>query len=305
MRFLNQVRLWQKLALLVVAMAVPTALLGGFYLSGANTQVSLARDELDGARYVESVGAVLAEASNHRSRLFALLTGDSARRDEVSSSEAETDKLVAEVDASDAKVGTEFRASASWLAIKSDWERLKAEGPKLTAEDAVARHNVLIDHIFRLSETIAARSGLNLDPSPETAVVIQIATRTVPSALIATSNIRWYATRASIKGYLGGDDRMALQVYYDESVAHFDSVERDLERASAQAKARVRPSVDSARSAFTTAYDVVKEKIVATKKLEITSSDLYASTRQITSSLQQLSDVSYGAMNAAVQQRLS
>jgi len=129
MQFLNRLKLWQKLALLVGAMAVPTALLGFFYLSGANTQVALASDEIEGARYVQSVGAVLAEASNHRSRLFALLTGDAARRDEVSASESAMDKLVADVDASDAKVGGKFKVSEAWQTIKSEWDRLKAEGP--------------------------------------------------------------------------------------------------------------------------------------------------------------------------------
>ncbi|MGH8210856.1 MAG: methyl-accepting chemotaxis protein [Steroidobacteraceae bacterium] len=305
MQFLNRLKLWQKLALLVVAMAVPTALLGVFYLSGANAQVALAAAEIEGARYVQSAGAVLAEASNHRSRLFALLTGDAARRDEVSSSETEMDKLIAEVDTSDAKVGAKFAVSDAWQAVKSEWERLKAEGPKLTADEAVARHNVLIDRIFKLSGTVAARSGLNVDPSPETAVLIRIATRDVPGALIASGNIRWYATRASIKGYLGGDDRMALQLYHDEFVDHFDSVGRDLERASDEAKARLRPALDSARNAFDTAYGVVKARILDSQKLEITTADVYSSTREITASLQQLSDVSYGAMNAAVQQRLS
>jgi methyl-accepting chemotaxis protein len=305
MQFLNRLKLWQKLALLVVAMAVPTALLGVFYLSGANSQVSLASDEIEGARYVQSVGAVLAEASNHRSRLFALLTGDAARRDEVSSSETEMDKLVAGVDASDIKVGTKFKVSDSWQSIKSDWERLKTEGPKLTADDAVARHNALIDHLFKLSETLAARSGLNVDPSSETAVLIQIATHDVPEALIASGNIRWYATRASIKGYLGGDDRMALQLYHDEFVDRFDSVSRDLDRASDEAKTKVRPAVESARNAFNSGYGTVKEKIIDAQKLEITTADLYSATREISSTLQQLSDVSYNAMNAAVQQRLS
>ena len=221
MQFLNRLKLWQKLALLVVAMAVPTALLGVFYLSGANAQVALAADEIEGARYVQSVGAVLAEASNHRSRLFALLTGDAARKDDVSSSESEMDKLVSQVDASDAKVGAKFKVSEAWQTVKSDWERLKAEGPKLTADEAVARHNTLIEKLFKLSETITARSGLNVDPSPETAVLIQIATRNVPGALIASGNIRWYATRASIKGYLGGDDQMALHLYHDEVVGDF------------------------------------------------------------------------------------
>ena len=305
MQFLNRLKLWQKLALLVVAMAVPTALLGVFYLGGANAQVALASDEIEGARYVQSVGAVLAEASNHRSRLFALLTGDAARRDEVSTSESEMDKLIAAVDSSDAKVGSKFKVSESWQTIKTEWERLKAEGPKLSPDEAVARHNALIDRIFKLSETIAARSGLNVDPSSETAVLIQIATRNVPSALIASGNIRWYATRASIKGYLGGDDRMALGLYHDEFIEHFDSVARDLDRASDDAKAKVRPAVESARNAFNSAYGTVKEKILDTQKMEITTAEVYSATREITSSLQQLSDVSYSAMNAAVQQRLS
>jgi methyl-accepting chemotaxis protein len=305
MQFLNRLKLWQKLALLVLAMAVPTALLGVFYLSGANEQVALASDEIEGARYVQSVGAVLAEASNHRSRLFALLTGDAARRDEVSSSETEMDKLVAEVDASDAKVGGKFKVSEAWQTVKSEWERLKAEGPKLTADEAVARHNALIDKLFKLSETITARSGLNVDPSPETSVLIQIATHDVPEALIASGNIRWYATRASIKGYLGGDDRMALQLYHDEFVDRFDSVGRDLDRASDEAKAKVRPALESARNAFNAGFGTVKEKIVDAQKVEITTAELYSATRDISSTLQQLSDVGYNAMNAAVQQRQS
>ena len=43
MNFLSRLKLWQKLAVLVVAMAIPSALLGIFYLGGANSQVALAK----------------------------------------------------------------------------------------------------------------------------------------------------------------------------------------------------------------------------------------------------------------------
>ena len=49
----------------------------------------------------------------------------------------------------------------------------------------------------------------------------------------------------------------------------------------------------------------MKEKILDTQKMEITTAEVYSATREITPSLQQLSDVSYSAMNSAVQQRLS
>jgi methyl-accepting chemotaxis protein len=305
MNFLSRLKLWQKLAVLVVAMAIPSALLGVFYLGGANSQVSLAKDEIEGARYVQALGGMLAEAANHRSRVFAVLTGDAAGRDQVSASESEMQRHLEEVDASDSQVGARFKVSEGWSTIKSDWERLKSEGAKLSPDEAVARHNVLLDHIQKLGETVAARSGMTVDPSPETAVLIQIATRNVPGALIASGNVRWYAGRATIKGYLGGDDRMAIQLYHENFTEHFDAAARDLDRASEDAKTRVRPKVEAASRAFSSFFGTVKEKILDAQKMEITPADVNNAARDVSSTLKELSDVSYATMNSAVQQRLS
>src|SRR5260370_32421431 len=67
MNFLSRLKLWQKLAVLGVAMAVPSALLGIFYLGGANSQVALAKDEIEGARYVQAARGGMAPSANHRS----------------------------------------------------------------------------------------------------------------------------------------------------------------------------------------------------------------------------------------------
>jgi methyl-accepting chemotaxis protein len=234
-----------------------------------------------------------------------VLTGDSAGRDQVSASESELQRNIEEVDASDSRVGSRFKTAEAWSSIKSDWERLKNEGAKLSPDEAVARHNALLDLIRKLGESVAARSGMTVDPSPETAVLIAIATRNVPDALIASGNVRWYAARASIKGYLGGDDRMAIQLYHQAFVEPFDAAVRDLDRASEDAKTHVRPKVEAARSAFTSFYGVVKDKILDAQKMEITTADVYSASRDVSSTLKDLSEVSYSTMNAAVQQRLS
>lgn len=72
---------------------------------------------------------------------------------------------------------------------KMGWERLRVEGPKLTAAEGVARHNALIEQILKPGGTIAVRSGLKVDPSPQTAVLILIAAHDVPKAPIASGNI--------------------------------------------------------------------------------------------------------------------
>jgi methyl-accepting chemotaxis protein len=305
MNFLSRLKLWQKLAVLVVAMAVPSALLGIFYLGEANSQVALAKDELEGARYVQAVGAVLAEVANHRSRLFAVLTGDTSGRDQVATSESEVQKHMEEVDASDARVGGHFKMNGAWSSIKSDWERLKNEGAKLSPDEAVTRHNALLDQLQKLGEMVASRSSMTVDPSPETAVLIQIATRNIPGALIASGDVRWYAARASIKGYLGGDDRMAIQLYHNAFAESFDAASRDLERASEDAKTHIRPKVEAAGNAFDNFYGVVKGKILDAQKMEITTADVYTASAEVNTTLKALSDASYAAMNQAVQTRLT
>ncbi len=305
MNALSRLKLWQKLCVLVVAMAIPTVLLGIFYLSGANSQVALARDEIEGARYAQGVGAVLAAVADHRSRLFVVVSGDASHKDDVLAAEADAGKLISEVDASDARVGAKLKVSETWQSFKSGWDRLKADAFKLSADEVVTRHHELIDQLQGLGNAVAAHSGMNIDPSPETAVLIQIATRNVPGALIASGDVRWYAGRASMKGYLGGDDRMAIALYKDQFQEQFDTAARDLDRASDAAKSKVRPVLESTRNAFAAFVGLVKSKILEAQKMEITPAEVYTNSRDVGSTLQQLSDVSYAAMNTAVGQRLS
>ncbi|MGH8318975.1 MAG: methyl-accepting chemotaxis protein, partial [Steroidobacteraceae bacterium] len=305
MQFLNRLKLWQKLALLVAAMAVPTVLLGVFYLSAANSEVAQARNELAGADYAHQVGVVLADVANHRSLLFAVLTGDSSRRDELVASEAEIDQLISDIDRNDAAAATQLGVADEWEGIKSDWQQLKSGESKLSADDATARHDALIARIVKLSNLVVARSALNIDPSPQTAALIQMATRDVPGALIGSGNVQWYATRASIKGYLGGDDQMALRLYHDEVAADFAAAERDLNGAPPQARTTIAPALEAARGAFDSSYAIIQSRIVNAQKMTITTSELFSDSRAISSSLQQLSDIGYSEMDGTVKQLLS
>ena len=305
MQFLNRLKLWQKLALLVVAMAMPTALLGVFYLSTANREVSQARNELDGARYAHHLGAVLAEVSNHRSQLFALLTGDAARSSDVAASEARMDKLLPAVDTINSTVGGGLGVTTRWREIKSGWSALKDGESKMTADQAVNRHDALIGKIVALGRLVVARSALNVDPSPQTAALIQVATRDVPDALIASGDVQWYATSAAIKGYLGGDDQRAIEIYHEQVLGDFAQASRDLNGASSQARAKIAPMLRSALVAFNSSFALIQTRILDAQKMTITTAELFANSQTVNASLQRLLDASYSSMDAAVEHRLS
>ena len=304
MRLLNRLKLWQKLGVLVVAMAVPTALLGFFYLSAANHEVSQARNELDGAHYAHRLGAVLAETSQHRSLLFALLTGDSAQSGAVAASEARMHKLLSAVDAVNSAVGARLGVTRQWRAVKAGWAALKSGESKMTADQAAAQHDALIARIVGLGRLVDARSALNVDPSPQTAALIRVATRDVPAALIASGEVQWYATSAAIKGYLGGGDSRAIEIYHRQVLEDFTRARHDLNGASHAARARIRPMLTSALAAFNASFDLIRRRVLNAHKMTVTTAALFANSQSVNAGLQRLLDASYSAMDAAVKHRL-
>src|ERR1700730_6057685 len=102
---LGRLLLWQKLALLVAATAIPAVLLGCFYFPQTGATARPARSELDGTRYIKALGNLAGELLTHRSREYTFLSGDKARRPDVVSQATEVDKQIAATDKIDAELG--------------------------------------------------------------------------------------------------------------------------------------------------------------------------------------------------------
>ena len=96
MNLLGRLKLWQKLAVLVAGLLIPTILAGAFYFRTVTDNVRLARAELDGARYLQPLGAVLAEMFTHRGSVHALLNGDASQNQALAAGESRMDALLAE-----------------------------------------------------------------------------------------------------------------------------------------------------------------------------------------------------------------
>jgi len=303
MSFLARLMLWQKLAVLVIAMAVPTGLLAIFYLNETDGVVRHADSELDGALYLQELGAALAQIADHRSRAHALLNGDTSRREDVFAAEALIDKQIAALDALDARLGERFKATGQWQSVKAGWPALKSALLKDTPEESLQQHDALIAHIEELFTTVAMNSGLTLDPDAVTHALIVAATQRVSDALLAMSNLSQHAIGAAVKGYLGGDDRIAIQIYGNAVVKNLDTLASELQWSSPEARAAVVPEVESVRRAFGAFRDTVNSKLVTAEKMEINAAQVFDAAMPAAHELQELSRVSYASMKSALEQR--
>jgi len=305
MKFLGRLKLWQKLAVLVAAMAVPTALLGYFFISSTGQAVHQARSQLDGARYLQPLGAVLAEVVNHRGIANAVLNGETARRDALLDSQSKIDRHIAAVDAIDAELGARFEATGPWQAIKAEWASLRVDVARLSPEESISRHARLIERISGLVSIVAMNSQLALDDYAATSSLIEIATNHVPQALIATGNMRRHAVSAAVKGYLGADDRIAIDIHGSAALERLGQIETNLRWASDDVRATLRATLDSAEREFAGFKQTVDTRILNAEQLQVTSADIFDSGAKAMNAMFTLSSQAYAAMVDAVEKRLS
>ena len=305
MKILDRLMLWQKLAVLVVAMAVPTALLAVFYLNETNTVVHSARNELDGAHYLQAVGAVLSEVTNHRSRAHALLNGDSSRKEDVLASESEIDKKISEVDAIDAQLGERFKSTQQWATVKSAWSSLKSGMTKLSADDSLKQHDALIEHIQSVVTTVGMNSDLTLDSDPVTMTLYMASSQIATSAQLNLSYYNQHAIGAAVKGYLGGDDRLAMQIFGNNVKKDLDGLSTSLEWVTQEGKATVAPALDAVNRDFGAYRDTINAKILTAEKMDVTAAQVFDAGVAANRSLQELSTASYASLNKALDKRAS
>ena len=300
---LNRLKLWQKLGWLVFAMAIPATLVGFFYLRLANGQVDQARAELDGAGYLQALGAVEGEIFTHRSRAFVFLSGDAARKADVSAQAEEVGRQIVAMDKINAAVGQRLGVDSGWESVKSEWETVKAKTLTQTAVDMDNSHAVLIDHIQQLAKLAGMRSQTLNDPQVTTHVLIRIASDHTPMALLYSNDVRRYAVRAAAKGYMGGDDRMGLQISRERFQAEIDNVRVDLDRLPAENQSGLRTAFEGVLAASSAYQGLLQTKLVTASNITATGAEIYDAGVPCNRAIKKLSVQSYDQTVKALTQR--
>jgi methyl-accepting chemotaxis protein len=303
--FLGRLRLWQKLALVVVAMAIPATVLSCFYYQQTAAAVRQARGEIDGTRYIQALGGVSTELLTHRSREYTYLSGDKARRDDVIAQGGEVDKQIATVDKLDAELGEKLGVSQSWQTFKADWASVKSKGLEQSPEDNDAAHAALEAQLGRMVEAISNRSMTSVDPEVSTRALFHIASDYAPNLSLYSSNMRRHSVRAASKGYIGGDDRMGIRIFRDRQQAELQRLQAALEQVSPAVRGPIEDAVVAANATANEFYATVQAKILNAANLEITGGAIYDAGVPTNRALKKVSLVSYDALNKAVEQRLS
>ncbi|HEV7715442.1 MAG TPA: hypothetical protein VGO53_07590, partial [Steroidobacteraceae bacterium] len=308
MRLLGRLKLWQKLAVLVAALLIPTALASAFYIRTVGDAIEVTREELAGARYVQPLGAVLAELLNHLGSVHALLSGDTARQGAVARSASQIDSLIAAMDRVDAELNPQFATSAQWQAFKEDWAKLASQTGSLTLQENLDRHDRVIAEIFELNMKVWMDSTLSLDPEATAYYLIIAATDKVPDVMNHIGSMRMLAASAALAGALSPADAESIRMHRQQVALDFRIMRTELGSiagGSAEVRRSVMPAFESAATAFSAFDAALQRQVPPNAKITASGSEVYDSGAPLSEALQGLSSTAYGAVMKELEQRLA
>ncbi len=302
---LNRLNLWQKLGALVLAMLVPTLLVGFFYFRTIGGELSQARNEQQGARILQAIGSLESDLLTHGARAFVFASGDKARGGAVSAKQHEVDAAMSRLEEVASRLGERYGIREDVDALQSQWRAQAAATAGQSPAQIADANGALIERLERIAAAVAVGSGIASDSHQTTRTLLEIGAESTPAALTQLDGMRRFAVDAAAKSYLGGDDQMGIAIYRSRVLSRLEQIKAGLTMLPPHVRAPLQADFDSASGLFARFGGVVDSQVINASSLKINPGALYDTGIPTSHALQKLAADSLDAAASALAGRAS
>ncbi|HRD67966.1 MAG TPA: methyl-accepting chemotaxis protein [Candidatus Competibacter sp.] len=310
MTILNNLKVWQKLALVVAALSVPTLLLAYLLIKEMNVAVDFARLEVQGVRYLQPARTLVQHFAEHRGMSNAYLSGDSSFQEKIAAKQAQLAEDIKAMDAVDAEYGAVLNSAGSWRAIKEDWQNLVANVLSLPAKESFARHTALIKKLLDLMVQAGVTSNLILDPVPDSYFLMDVIVSRLPVLVEDIGQLRGMSAGSIARRQITENERIKLSKLIARSQVMREGIQESLDLAF-KYNETLRSLLGSNQEAFATAagnfLELVDQRIINSVELDaaLTAGEVFdAGTRAIEAGFK-LYDVTAPLLLELLRQRIA
>lgn len=243
MKWIHNLRLWQKFLILGGALGFSLVLLVYLLVTARSVQIDFARWETYGNRYLRPIREAMEPLLAFRRLATPALAGDSTeQRNTLSASiddafrhlESTNEELEEELETSQAALRARNRENLRPMQISARWQELqgRVERGQASREEAAR----LIIDLHQLSQHIGDTSKLILDPDLDTYYTMSVTLIRLPEYWLAAAELADLSELAAVQG--GGDFRQRAELLRLVAVVRrqVDAIEAEQERAFAETK---------------------------------------------------------------------
>jgi twitching motility protein PilJ len=205
-------KIWHKLALVAATLVLPVTALNWLLLSSQRSQISLARQELEGLDYLKPLRSLTEHVIEHRGLANSFLLGDAASRREMLSRQSEIDADLKAIDEAGAGLTDSLGAGQAFATVRQQWGELRRQSGAATAQRSFDLHNQLLKEIHAAWTAVSRTSNLAFDPVPSSALLTDTLTRAIPAQADILGQIRDLAVaNAQGKAWAGAQKPQLLE----------------------------------------------------------------------------------------------
>ncbi len=163
-RLLNRLTFPQKFILISLFFALPLILVLFFLNARMQQQIHMTQLEIDGVEYLTPLNALHDKLPQAMSLANAYLQKQPSALEHYPTQQTEVDSLMNALGEVDDRLGPTLHTTKKFRILRSSWEDLKTQLPKLTPEISDSQFQKLILDVEDLSAWVGDKSALILDP---------------------------------------------------------------------------------------------------------------------------------------------
>jgi signal transduction histidine kinase len=226
---MNRLKYPQKFLLISFVFAVPLIIVLSQYLVNVEYDIRFNSKEQVGLKYNTPLVDLLELIERHAAMSSAARSGATDFNENVQALQGDIAAQIEIVDAVDAQLGGVLNTTASWSAIKQNWQMLQSTIPSLGAADSIEQHIALTKQILALITESGNNSNLILDPDLDSYYLMNSVITTLPQTIEYFSQLRTYGMSAIASGVITPGDEARLTILMGLAQSALESNQRSYE----------------------------------------------------------------------------
>lgn len=161
---INKFKFSGKFFILGIIVLIPIFLLSYFLLSEINTNIRVAKDAVNGAKYNNELKTFLQFTQQNRGMASGYLNGDPSFKEKMLELEEKVTKQINTIDQIDKEVGSEFNTTEGWTSLKEKWQSISDNIYSMNGQESYEVHTELNGETIELIKDTADSSKLIVVP---------------------------------------------------------------------------------------------------------------------------------------------
>jgi len=246
---INNLKVWQKLALSFTIFAIPLIMMTWFFVKSELELVSFTEKEVLGVRYAPALKNLAIHVAEHRGLVDMLKKGDNQVAGQIADNESAIDADLSSLVKLNVEYGDKLSTKSKLQGIQDSWSRVTRTYRDSSAKDSFDEHVRVIESVQGLLAQVADTSNLILDPFLDSYYLMDLMVNRLVYLSESLGQVRRYGAGVIASKNYKEEDTLYLIGELSKIKVIFDASIRSLDSAYAN-NAEIAGKLRSAQSGF-------------------------------------------------------